>query len=239
MGEEDLDFAWLQLPTEDLEDLDVDLPGDKFSFADVAMPCSFVARETRARRVFPEDTPEEKLMAMPLMSAAPPIPTPTPSPTAAPTPPAHPCEDGSHGCDAASELCVRDGAGFRCDCAAGFARTSAASSCVRTAAPTPAPTAPVYEYEGCQIQGSSRSYRKYGQGKCVYLDGRDFGKLPGVKGYKYLHKAGSSRCKSTCDADAGCCGYSVSRYQNCLMWYRAIRKQPGHQWGNAACMVKR
>merc|ERR1719274_24032 len=120
VSEEDLDFSWMLYQTSDLHELKVDLP-EQFAFADVDMPCSFVARESRARRVFPADTPEKLLMSMPPEDINPPTSPPTPSPTVAPT--AHPCEDGSHGCDAENEMCVRDGADFRCDCAPGFART--------------------------------------------------------------------------------------------------------------------
>jgi hypothetical protein len=318
VSEEDLDFAWTLLPSSDLRELSVDLPEHQFSFADVAMPCSFVARESRARRVFPADTSEKVLMSMPPEDINPPTSPPTPSPTVAPT--AHPCEDGSHGCDAAkNEMCVQEGAGFRCDCAPGFGRcacsavlyqnddqsgwsasfgigsyghsqlvaagaknddatsivvesgcaatlyqhgdftgwnetliagthqivhnddassivVACAGQCVRTPPPTPAPTATVYE--GCQIQGGGGSYyANYGRGKCVYVDGRDFGKVWDA-GFKYVHKGGR-RCESDCTADSKCCGYAVSRHSNCLMWYGAIRKKPGHDWGAANCMVKR
>merc|ERR1712159_407291 len=47
-------------------------------------------------------------------------PEPTPVPTAAPEP-VHPCTDGSHGCDKGEGgICTEDGAGWKCDCAAGY-----------------------------------------------------------------------------------------------------------------------
>ena len=37
-------------------------------------------------------------------------------------------------------------------------------------------------------------YANYGRGKCVYVDGRDFGKVWDA-GFKYVHKGGR-RCES-------------------------------------------
>jgi len=83
------------------------------------------------------------------------------------------------------------------------------------------------------LLGRSSGYVNVGQGKCVTSSGGD-------PAHKYLHGVGEQTCRSECDADPGCWGFSVSIYGNCLHWTTNDLKQSGGPWwGGAKCWIAR
>jgi len=88
-------------------------------------------------------------------------------------------------------------------------------------APPPPPPPPVSDFVNI------------GYGKC-----RSCGRDPR---HVYKHGQGGS-CEQMCRGDGNCCGYSVSKYSNCLLWYECGMLAPGGhaaEWGGAHCVVKK
>jgi len=78
---------------------------------------------------------------------------------------------------------------------------------------------------------SQPDYLNVGQGKCVTNSGED-------PAHKYLHGVGEQTCRSECDADPECWGFSVSVYGNCLHWATDdLRESGGPSWGGAKCWI--
>ena len=112
---------------------------------------TFLMRSLRNVEVDSAGAPTPNPTAAPTVApTAAPTVAPTAAPTAAPTPAPtmHECDDGNHGCDQGpGGICVKDGAGWKCECAAGYMCTAGCDNdhtghtCVATAAPTPDPTA--------------------------------------------------------------------------------------------------
>lgn len=98
---------------------------------------------------------------------------------------------------------------------------------VPTSSPTPDPSpAPVLD-----------GFQNLGTGKC--RKGSAMVDPP----YNYRHGKGESSCRSECQSRSDCGGYSVSRYNNCLLWLSpsSTLKAGGnsHSWGNASCVTKK
>merc|ERR1711988_801351 len=73
------------------------------------------------------------------------------------------------------------------------------------------------------------TYKNLGSGKC----------LKGGKDPRYSYHGGQgSSCKSMCDGRSNCHGYSVSSFNNCLLWSEAGLTGGGAAWGGASCLVK-
>jgi len=67
-------------------------------------------------------------------------------------------------------------------------------------------------------------------GKCMTLDGAD---------PKYLYEGGKgSECEQLCDGMIDCFGYSISGYDNCLLWLQRDIMGGGDEWGDADCHIK-
>jgi len=67
-------------------------------------------------------------------------------------------------------------------------------------------------------------------GKCRTLDGED---------PKYLYEGGKgSICEQLCDGMNDCFGYSISGYDNCLLWLQRDIMGGGDEWGGADCHIK-
>jgi len=67
-------------------------------------------------------------------------------------------------------------------------------------------------------------------GKCMTLDAED-------PKYEYFGNMGSE-CESKCDQRDDCFGYSVSGYDNCLIWLQRDIMGGGEEWGGADCHIK-
>jgi len=74
------------------------------------------------------------------------------------------------------------------------------------------------------------SYSVATGGKCMTLDGKD-------PKYEYFGGKGSE-CEKTCDERRDCFGYSISGYDNCLIWLQRDIMGGGEEWGGADCHVK-
>merc|ERR1712048_460351 len=82
----------------------------------------------------------------------------------------------------------------------------------------------------CHVKHSAPSYHDLGTGTCV-LNGED-------PKYEYLD-GGGSECEDVCTGNDHCHGYSVSSYNNCLLWMQPGLSGGGEEWGGAHCHVKR
>jgi len=83
-------------------------------------------------------------------------------------------------------------------------------------------------------------YKQIGLGKCKGPGGKDMGDYSG--GFWYVHGNGPD-CAKTCDElKKKCGGYSVSGFNNCLLWANlegvALEPSNRNDWGDAHCMVK-
>jgi len=77
----------------------------------------------------------------------------------------------------------------------------------------------------------SSGYYNVGQGKCVTNSGGD-------PSHSYLHGVGEQTCRSKCDEDSQCYGFSVSIYGNCLHWTTDdLQESGGPVWGGAKCWL--
>jgi len=74
------------------------------------------------------------------------------------------------------------------------------------------------------------SYSVSAGGKCRTLDGKD---------PKYLYEGGKGHeCEELCDSKRDCFGYSISGYNNCLLWLQRDIMGGGEDWGGADCHIK-
>ena len=79
------------------------------------------------------------------------------------------------------------------------------------------------------LQGCSE-YSTVGEnGKCLTLDGKN-------PAHTYRDGQGDS-CRQLCTEREDCCGYSVSRADNCLLWLEPVTGG-GHTWSGADCIAK-
>jgi len=77
----------------------------------------------------------------------------------------------------------------------------------------------------------SAGYYDVGLGKCQTSSGGD-------PAHKYLHGVGEDACRSKCDNDSQCHGFSVSIYGNCLHWTTEdLKENAGSSWGGAHCWI--
>lgn len=104
---------------------------------------------------------------------------------------------------------------------------------------------------GCQLAEDvcepQPGYKRLGLGKCKGPGGADMSTYTdlskGVRGYWYLHGKGK-QCADTCDGMDTCGGYSVSKYNNCLLWANleeaTLEASNRKDWGNTEsyCFVK-
>lgn len=70
-----------------------------------------------------------------------------------------------------------------------------------------------------------------GSGKCQTWSGGD-------PSHSYYHGIGYNRCKSKCSSRGSCKGFSVSSFQNCLIWTQGQIMGGGNSWGSADCILK-
>jgi len=108
----------------------------------------------------------------------------------------------------------------------------------------------------CYVKDKA-GYKDLGSGKCLYqpptplVEGPkvlvEGPKVPGPKPkaetpphYSYKSAEGHD-CKKLCDADKDCGGYSVSDYNNCLLWNEKASELMGggKPWGDCKCYVKK
>lgn len=82
-----------------------------------------------------------------------------------------------------------------------------------------------------KISGGSSRYVSMGSGKCVGSYGEPIAE-------KYYAGMGSKQCKKQCDRRSDCGGYSVSSYNNCLLWLSNAVTGGGPAWGGCTCMKK-
>jgi len=76
-------------------------------------------------------------------------------------------------------------------------------------------------------------YYNVGHGKCVTNSGGD-------PTFNYLHGVGEETCRSSCNGDSQCYGFSVSIYGNCLLWKTddlLIGAGSRPAWGGAQCWI--
>merc|ERR1711941_68131 len=77
----------------------------------------------------------------------------------------------------------------------------------------------------------SSGFYDVGLGKCVTSSGGD-------PAYNYLHGIGEDACRSKCNDDSQCFGFSVSIYGNCLHWTTDdLQESGGPSWGGAHCWI--
>jgi len=81
--------------------------------------------------------------------------------------------------------------------------------------------------DGCFVD-HSYVYFEQGEGKCVTHSGAD-------PSHMYFHGIGQNQCRSKCDSEPACGGYSVSSFGNCLNWMQNDIKEGGAPWGGAKC----
>jgi hypothetical protein len=100
--------------------------------------------------------------------------------------------------------------------------------------PTPAPPMPT----GCKIEGPSytidqscKAYSDLGSGKCLTKDGKD-------PASSYHGGRDAQACQELCDGNSKCGGFSLSSYENCLIWLDSGLVGGGDYWGGAHCYVK-
>jgi len=74
------------------------------------------------------------------------------------------------------------------------------------------------------------SFKDVGQGKCA-VNGRDPQHV-----YHHFH-TGRESCRNICAQDPQCYGYSLSSYNNCLVWHDCDLDASGAQWGGAHCHI--
>merc|ERR1719204_1617101 len=67
-------------------------------------------------------------------------------------------------------------------------------------------------------------------GKCMTLGGKD-------PKFEYFGNKGSE-CERKCDNRPDCFGYSVSGFDNCLIWLQRDIMGGGEEWGGADCHIK-
>jgi len=82
---------------------------------------------------------------------------------------------------------------------------------------------------GCHIKNLGQVYTTHTSGKCQTLDGKD---------PKYKYYGTAPDCEERCNKDSNCYGYSLSRYNNCLLWTQRDIKGGGNQWAGADCHIK-
>jgi len=79
----------------------------------------------------------------------------------------------------------------------------------------------------------SQNYKDLGAGKCLANE-----KSPT---YTYNEARDAKECERLCEADVQCHGYSVysvSSFNNCLLWMESGLTGGGEEWGGAHCLVK-
>lgn len=74
-----------------------------------------------------------------------------------------------------------------------------------------------------------QTYTTYPGGKCQTTDGQD-------PSHTYHH--GVSSCEELCNQSMQCFGYSMSQYNNCLLWTQSNLMGGGADWGGAGCHIK-
>jgi len=82
---------------------------------------------------------------------------------------------------------------------------------------------------GCHIKNLGQQYTTHSDGKCQTIDGKD---------PKHKYYGSASDCEERCNKDSNCYGYSLSRYNNCLLWTQRDIKGGGNSWGDADCHIK-
>jgi len=77
----------------------------------------------------------------------------------------------------------------------------------------------------------SSGFYDVGLGKCVTSSGGD-------PSHNYLHGIGEDACRTQCNMDFHCKGFSVSIYGNCLHWLTDdLQESGGPSWGGAHCWI--
>lgn len=73
-------------------------------------------------------------------------------------------------------------------------------------------------------------FQDIGPSKCA-VNGRDAKHVY----HHFVH--GRETCRNICANDPQCYGYSLSKYNNCLIWHECDLTATGAQWGNAHCHI--
>lgn len=111
---------------------------------------------------------------------------------------------------------------------------------------------PLVGNRGSQANRASRCRVKLGgdsapyKGKYANLGGFPCQVRGGTLGQKFYPKTDASKCKTLCDANDECGGYTVSKWEpsNCMLWLRprGIDVQGGGKWNKqvagGSCLVK-
>merc|ERR1719204_2889338 len=93
------------------------------------------------------------------------------------------------------------------------------------------------EEEGEDHHAEEPEYSNLGEGKCADVLGNA---IKDESLYDYYQGQGAE-CEEICSADETCTGYSVSIYENCLIWQTPLAEAHPvgqHMWGGADCHRK-
>jgi len=77
----------------------------------------------------------------------------------------------------------------------------------------------------------TNAFTSQGLGKCITSEGAD-------PVYDFIDGIGFTGCKQRCIDDKGCFGFSVSSYDNCLLWLQSDLVGGGDYWGGAECYLR-